>query len=81
MRTLAGTEYELEISNKLGTFEIEMLPARWGTSLIVRYGEGSSINQMIVDCGDRATGDLLKKNAARPRSAIADRVARGDARG
>ena len=61
MRTLAGTEYELEISNKLETFEIEMLPVRQGTSLMIRYGTGSSINQMIVDCGDRRTGDLLKK--------------------
>jgi len=61
MRTLAGAEYELEISSDLDTFEIEMLPAREGTSLVIRYGKGSSINQMIVDCGDRRTGDLLKK--------------------
>jgi hypothetical protein len=68
LRTLAGSEYEIEVAavghqrgaaSQTTLFEVEMLPAGAGAALIVRYGSGSAVQQIVVDCGDRRTGKLL----------------------
>jgi len=61
IRTLAGAEYEIEVSAQAGSaaIEIEMLPAGRGTTLIIRYGSGTSLRQIVVDTGDRRAGALL----------------------
>jgi hypothetical protein len=67
LRTLAGTEYEIDIPGEVqaaNTFEIELLPARHGTSLIIRYGARGETQKIVVDCGDRATGDVLVRALA-----------------
>lgn len=61
LRTLAGAEYELEVS--AGTaktvFEVELLPAGPGTSVMINYGDGHDAHRILVDCGDRRTGRAL----------------------
>lgn len=55
IRTLAGSEYQLEVSNQSTVFSVELLPAGSGTSFIIRFGE----RRMVVDCGSRGNGKLL----------------------
>jgi hypothetical protein len=63
IRTLVGDEYELEAdaAAAFALLEIEMLPAGRGTSLIIRYGNPSQVHRIIVDCGSRPTGKLLRE--------------------
>jgi hypothetical protein len=64
IRNLAGAEYELEASGQSATFEIEMVPAGRGTSLIIRYGTPSQLRHIVVDCGNRQTGKVLGERFA-----------------
>jgi hypothetical protein len=66
IRTLVGDEYELEAeaAAAFALLEIEMLPAGRGTSLIIRYGNPSQVHRIIVDCGSRPTGKLLRERLA-----------------
>src|SRR5215472_4366479 len=41
-------------------FEIEMLPAREGDCLWIRYGEAKKPHQILIDGGRAATGKALK---------------------
>ena len=61
LRTLAGAEYELEVSagTASAVFEVELLPAGSGLSVMINYGDGHDAHRILVDCGDRRTGRAL----------------------
>jgi beta-lactamase superfamily II metal-dependent hydrolase len=67
LRTLAGAEYELEVSagTAAAVFEVELLPAGSGTSVMISYGSGSDAHRILVDCGDRRTGRTLVERLRR----------------
>src|ERR1700735_2728750 len=45
-------------------FEIEMLPAREGDCLWLRYGDSKNIKQILIDGGRAATAKIVKKRLA-----------------
>jgi len=78
LRTLAGAEYEIEVSavttgtssSTIGTvFEVELLPAGPGTSVMIGYRDGHDARRILVDCGDQRTGRTLLERLRRSDSA------------
>ncbi|MGH9370894.1 MAG: hypothetical protein ACRD15_05130 [Vicinamibacterales bacterium] len=71
IRTLAGAEYELEVSAGIAAavFEVELLPAGPGASVMIAYGEGREARRILVDCGDRRTGRQLVERLRRDNTA------------
>jgi glyoxylase-like metal-dependent hydrolase (beta-lactamase superfamily II) len=45
-------------------FDVEMLPAREGDCLWLRYGDSKNIKQILIDGGRAATAKALKKRFA-----------------
>jgi hypothetical protein len=68
IRTVTGSEYELEaFGSAAGSLEmeIELLPAGNSTSVLIRFDDGPRERQILVDCGNRATGRLLAERMKR----------------
>jgi hypothetical protein len=67
IRTLAGAEYELDVSAGPGAavFEVELLPAGTGASVMIGYRDGHEARRILVDCGDRRTGRQLVERLRR----------------
>lgn len=58
--TEAGAEYELEADTEHALFDIEMLPADHGTSLMISFDDADRTHFMLVDTGTRRTGELIE---------------------
>jgi hypothetical protein len=67
LRTLAGAEYDLDVSagSARAVFEVELLPAGPNTSVMISYGDGNDPHRILVDCGDRRTGRQLVERLRR----------------
>jgi hypothetical protein len=70
IRTVTGAEYELEAIGSAATsapttLEIDLLPAGNSTSVLIRFDDGPRERQILVDCGNRATGRLLAERMKR----------------
>ena len=67
IRTLTGSEYELEVSAGVAaaTFEVELLPAGPGSCVMIRYGDAPGDHRILVDCGGPRTGRLLVERLRR----------------
>jgi hypothetical protein len=60
LRTVSGTEYELDASAGSTTLlQLELVAVGHSTCVIIRYGDQTMTRLIVVDCGDRAGGRVL----------------------